>query len=453
MSWTYLQRAGLACAAALALGALSQSALAQPDDGMSAVRKACRADYRTHCSRLRPDSREAVTCLEQQIEKLSQKCQDALFAILPPPTRVTDAPGPADSQQNAAAPLPPQDTSPASSRAAAEPPPASSRAARAAAEPPAAARAAEEPPPPAAVRAAAEPPPLPHPSAAQRSALRQHCRKDYTKYCSGIPASSPDAIACLQGNLPGLSRACRRVVNATMPQERTPIVSAPPPSAVPARSAARRAEAAAEPPPPSARDERNERNDRSDYAPPPPPARADYAPPPPPNGDRADRDDRADVADRGGDAPPRRVERAVPPPPVETGALRAYCGRDFAAICPSLRPGSSEAVACLQRHADALMPRCRRAVSETLSEAPRGRARESVALAPEEPAAPPPPRQHRRRYAPAAGAVALGRACQADLYRHCRRVRPGHGRELACLAAHQRSLTFRCRSALRTTRR
>ncbi len=436
MTRIHLQRAALACAAALAIGALASSAQAQPDGAMSAVRKACGTEYSKHCSRVRPDGREALACLEQQIEKLSQKCQDALFAIMPPPTRVTNVPGPSGGQQDTAAPPPPQHEA-----ESAKPP----STPRAAAAPSAKAQKAQ---------ASAEPAPLPRPSADEQRALRQYCRKDYQANCRGIPPSSPDAIACLQSNLGHLSRACERVVNAIMPpEEQSPIVSAPPPRALPERRAARDA---VEPPPPP-RDDDIRPQARGDDVPPPgrgdealprerddaalpapgddaaPPPRADYAPAPP----------------RRDEMPPARAERAPGPGPIETGDLRA-CGRDFAALCPSLRPGSSAAIACLQRRTHALTPQCRKAMRESMSEAPPPAPRASIDRTPVEEAAPP-PRQSRARHP--ATVADLARACRSDLYRHCRSVRPGSGREFSCLIAHRNVLTFGCRTALRSTLR
>ena len=416
MTKNYLQHAALACTVALAFGTLTQGAQAQSSGAaQNAVRKECSADFRAHCRGVRPGGRDAQACLEQNIEHLSQKCQDALFAIMPPPTREVDVPNSPPAGDRAAAAPPERDHPPAviseRDRAAAAPPP----------------RYEEAPPPQRATEA-----PMPRPSAAEQSALRKHCRTDFIANCQGVPPNSPDALACLQANLPRLSSSCQRSVNATLPHEQTPIVSAPPPDAIPGRHAVRNAEAAADEPPPPPRGDYAP-TPRDDYAA-PPPQRDAYAPPP-----RAER----------ALPPPPRAERAPPPPPADERALRAYCGRDFAAHCPSLRPGSGEAVACLQRHASSLMPRCRRALSQASAQPLRSRSR-TATVAPMEP---PPPPEHRRVRERAPRASDVARACRSDLYRHCSRVRPGSGRELACLAAHQHSLTPRCRTTLRMTYR
>jgi hypothetical protein len=66
-------------------------------------------------------------------------------------------------------------------------------------------------------------------------------------------------------------------------------------------------------------------------------------------------------------------------------------------------------------------------------------------------AAPPPAVPPQRLKAPIANAAVTLRACKLDLIRHCRGVEPGGGRELACLAAHESSLTIRCRTARQVT--
>jgi hypothetical protein len=119
MTTKYLQRAGLACLAALAFGALSQGALAQPTEAqLHAVRANCAADFRAQCPRVSPDSKQALECLQEHVEHTSQKCQDAVFATMPVATDAEMVPTPPDQhradQQRADMPPP--------SRATAEPP-------------------------------------------------------------------------------------------------------------------------------------------------------------------------------------------------------------------------------------------------------------------------------------------------------------------------------------------
>ena len=412
MTRTYLQRAGMACAAALAFGALAQSAAAQSSSpAMKAVRNHCSADFVKHCARVRPGGREALACLEQQIEKLSQSCQDALFAIMPPPTRVTDVPAPA-GQQHASAPPPAAAAGrPAArtlaahrrERAAAAPrvPPLRRRATAARARAAAAAGAGRAPPP-----SRRRPP---HPSAAEQRALRKYCRKDYFANCPGIPAGQPRHARLPAGQSPHLSRACRRVVSAIAPQQRAPDrVGAAAARRAGSAARARRAEAAAAAadavPPAARRAQPGATTATASAAAAAGRARARRCAPPPPTRRRAIAMTGRCVADRGADAPRRRRARAgqPPPAPVETSASRAYCGRDFAALCPSLRPGSGAAIACLKRRAivlTAALP----AGGARNHVGPAGRsARQRRAWRTRERAAPPPPRSTAAARLPAA---------------------------------------------------
>jgi hypothetical protein len=144
---------------------------------------------------------------------------------------------------------------------------------------------------------------------------------------------------------------------------------------------------------------------------------------------------------------PVPVVRAAPaarPTAAQQKALKKYCRSDFMAHCSRVRPGGQEALACLERNARRLSPACRRAVAALHPAAPLAR----VAPPPAVVVAPPPPA---RRPSLVSAAVML-RACKLDLLRHCRGVHAGGGRELACLAAHDDHLTFRCRTALKVTR-
>jgi len=76
--------------------------------------------------------------------------------------------------------------------------------------------------------------------------------------------------------------------------------------------------------------------------------------------------------------------------------------------------------------------------------APAATAPTPVAVTPAAPAARPPK-------APVVNAAVMLRACKLDLFRYCRGVTPGGGRELACLAAHEQDLTIRCKTARKVT--
>jgi hypothetical protein len=448
MRRTNWQRAAFACAAALALGALSQSAQAQMSKSVqSTLRKHCSADFREQCRGVRPGGTKALACLEEHIEHLSQPCQDAVFSLMPA-GRTVDVPDPGGSA--------------AKSESAASPP---------APEESAAKRAVESLAPP--------------PSAAQKRALRRHCAQDFRKDCAGIQAGSPDALACLQGNLPRLSRSCQRAVSATMTREQIAIVSTPPQAAPAQNNDEKPADAAAPAQPadaaaPPAEREASAANRQAD-APaasaeadtPAPRAESDAAPahaetdqpqsaraepdaqPPraeldaaPDRGERDGRPSRAEV-----DATPpaeldetpapverhsRRAEREVALPR-HARALRA-CESDFAAHCPSLSPGSGGAVACLRRHASSLIPSCRRALRKATSRSRPRHSHDSVTWDEDS------PRHHRHAYRPTSRMATLERACRSEFNGHCRYAR--EGRALACLAAHKRSLSLPCQIAL-----
>lgn len=220
------------------------------------------------------------------------------------------------------------------------------------------------------------------------------------------------------------------------------------------------------------------------------------------------------------------------PTPAQQNAVRQQCRTDFRVLCSHVKPGGSEALACLGEHAERLSPACQDAVFATMPAEPAEHAAvkrtpdaaaappprstatakpvairsvappparpakrpigRSTAIAVAAPAAAPPPAPsaaaplkhvavppppaaaikhtalppptaaklkhaavpppHPPR-APVANASGMVRACQPDLARLCRRVRPGGNRELACLAAHRTTLTWRCRAALQVTLR
>jgi hypothetical protein len=191
--------------------------------------------------------------------------------------------------------------------------------------------------------------------------------------------------------------------------------------------------------------------------------------------------------------------------PAQKSALRANCRSDFMSKCSGVSPGGRDALMCLQKQVAALSPACQTAVRSTLPKpaAVKPQAQAPAAAPPPKPAAaavtppkaqpaaksptmitaepkatvkrkvrhkmktrhpitantapplklaaPPAPSAHRPR-APVLSAAVMLRACKRVMIRHCRGIRPGGGRELACLLAHYDSLTIRCRTAMRVTR-
>jgi hypothetical protein len=156
-------------------------------------------------------------------------------------------------------------------------------------------------------------------------------------------------------------------------------------------------------------------------------------------------------------AAPATATAAAPPPaaPAEAGggpspeqlsSLKFTCRRDFSRHCKGVPPGP-EAFVCLQANEAKLSPNCRTSVAAIAADMPAGGA---AAAMPAATMAPPPAKVGKPSVV---NAVVMLRACKLDLIRHCRGVKPGDGRELACLAAHEESLSPRCRMARKVTER
>jgi hypothetical protein len=346
-------------------------------------------------------------------------------------------------------------------------------------------------------------------SSEQQSALRANCRSDFMSKCSGVKPGGKEALTCLQTNVASLSAGCKAVVSGTLPKAAPAAVvaphseAAPPPAAAPAAAVtAAPAPAApapaqvttAPPPPPAA--------PQAAVAPAPPPAPAAPRKPavaapkpavavapapmqPTPAQQSAMRSAcRSDfmshcsgVAPGGREAlaclqrnvrvlspscrnvvsatlaapkPAAAVAVAPPPPaavapppvaatPEQLSAVKFTCGRDFKRYCNGIPPGGPEALGCLQRNAPRLTPNCKTALADIADQMPPAPTAVAVPPPAVAPAAPPRPS--------AVNAVVMLRACKLDLLRHCRGIEPGGGRELACLAAHEHSLTVRCKMA------
>jgi hypothetical protein len=128
---------------------------------------------------------------------------------------------------------------------------------------------------------------------------------------------------------------------------------------------------------------------------------------------------------------------AQQPSQSQIAAIRQSCRSDYQSYCASVPTGGQQALSCLREHADSLSPACGKAVaaaggastsapSAAQSAAPRGNPRAEAALVREQ--------------------------CSMDFRAHCRGVRPGGGRAIACLADNQESLSPGCKSALSSMR-
>jgi len=208
----FSRRAAWPCFSALAIVALTQSAVAQPTSAQqSALRSNCRSDFMSNCSGVQPGGKDALMCLQKNVAKLSPGCQSAVRATMPAEPAQAAAPPAAPPPAAAAAPPPPAAVSaPPATITSAPPPPAQT--AKKPVKKPAAASLAPPPAPPPPAAAA----PAGAPTSAQQNAMRQNCRNDFVSHCAGVQPGGKDALACLQRNVASLSPACGRVVSATM---------------------------------------------------------------------------------------------------------------------------------------------------------------------------------------------------------------------------------------------
>jgi len=230
-------RAALALATALAALALTAGAQAQVTSAQqSAIRANCRSDFMAKCSGVTPGGKDALVCLQKNVEGLSAACKSAVSATLPPPAAAAAPTAPAAPKAVEAAPAPAPAPSPAPAPAAPPAPAPQPAAVPAPAPQPAAApkAAAAAKPKPAPAAAAA-------PTAAQQNAIKQACRFDFMAKCAGVTPGGKDALACLQRNASTLSGGCKQAVAA---------IGGAPAAAPAATAAATPAEAAAPAPTP-----------------------------------------------------------------------------------------------------------------------------------------------------------------------------------------------------------
>jgi hypothetical protein len=141
----------------------------QPTDAqISAVRSACRGDYKSVCAGVPTGGKEALQCLQQHSDAVSPACHDALAPL----SGKTDAP---------AAPAAAPDASSAQT---------ASRAAAA---------------------AAAAPPMTPR---QQAHLLRTDCSADFEKFCSTVQLGGGRGVACLKAHAAELTQLCQSALLA-----------------------------------------------------------------------------------------------------------------------------------------------------------------------------------------------------------------------------------------------
>jgi hypothetical protein len=189
--------AALTAAATLSLvmPAFSQ---APTDAQRSAIRSACRNDYITHCSSVKPGGIEALQCLQKNMSSLAPGCASAVRAIEP-----------AAEPKAEAKPQEKTEEKPDAKPEAKPEQPAAATAARA--EKPAAETAAKPAPKAATAPAAA---PAGKATDAQRAAIRSACRNDYMANCSSVTPGGAAAVKCLVQHEARLSAKCKEAVDA-----------------------------------------------------------------------------------------------------------------------------------------------------------------------------------------------------------------------------------------------
>jgi hypothetical protein len=210
--------------AAMTIGTANAQVTAEQQ---SAIRANCRSDFMSKCSGVTPGGKEALTCLQKNVEALSAGCKSAVSATLPAPAPAAAAPAPKMGAAPPAAPPPAATAAPAAPVAPSAPAPAvSAPSAPQIAKPAVAAKRAT--PKTAAVTTTTAP------TAAQQDAMRSACRSDFISKCTGVTPGGKDALACLQKNAGTLSPGCKTVVSATIAgaPAGTPAATAPAAAAV-----------------------------------------------------------------------------------------------------------------------------------------------------------------------------------------------------------------------------
>lgn len=313
--------------AAIALTAFQMGAQAQiSSETQSAMRANCRSDFMSLCSGVSPGGKDALTCLQTNVSKLSSACEGVVRSTLPPPAK-------------------PAQSAPAPAKPAQAPAPAK--------------------PAPAAAAAPAAP------TAAQQNALKSSCRSDFMAKCSGVSPGGKDALACLQRNQATLSPACGSAVAA--------IGGAPAPAAtgpVPPAPVGVPTDAAAGPTPQQIAAIKNTcRGDFRSFCRGVPQGGQEAIACLMTNQARLSPNCKISVADIAAsmpaDAPPAAAAAPVATAPlkqpnvVDAAVMLRACKLDLVRHCNRVEPGGGRALACLNQHADNLTFRCRTAMKVT----------------------------------------------------------------------------------------
>jgi len=149
---------GLCLGAVLAAPVLAQQP--QPTQAqVAAVRSSCKADFQSYCASSPHAGMAALSCLQQNVAKLSPPCQKAVTAINAPPSTPPSTPTPAPN--------------------------------------------------------AASPPPSPR---AEAHFLREYCAADYRRLCPGVRPRGGAGLACLNAHAQALSPDCQKALASKAPQ-------------------------------------------------------------------------------------------------------------------------------------------------------------------------------------------------------------------------------------------
>jgi hypothetical protein len=285
-------------------------------------------------------------------------------------------------------------------------------------------------------------------TAAQQSAVRHHCRADFTKFCPGTPANQ--AMLCLEANLDDLSRNCGKALRLALgevepaeaaPQRGASTQELPVASDEPARAAARSRRGIDQPPAASDEPPQNEpplprgaSRDQDDVPLPRGAAREEIVPDgrdevvtrrarqaPLPRGTREEvvtRGTRKEVLPRGEreEVPPRGASREEVLPPQDAPPRRARAN--------SAPP---EPAAIGRRAGRAPAPQIERGPVQRVERGPVRSAERA-------------PVQRNERVSRVRDPLA--NACSRELSRYCPDTRAK--RTLACLTKHSKTLSPRC---------
>jgi hypothetical protein len=191
----FSRRILLPCAA-LALAALTQSAVAQVTSAQqSAIRSNCRSDFMSKCSGVQPGGKDALMCLQQNVASLSGACQTAVRATLPKePAQAATPPAAASPPPAAATAAPPPAAKPATIVSA---PPPKAQTAKPPMKKPATAAVAPPPPPPAPAPPVAAAPPATPTMVPGGALVEKACARFILMHCRSAGFGTGPKVACM----------------------------------------------------------------------------------------------------------------------------------------------------------------------------------------------------------------------------------------------------------------